>query len=143
MSTPFSPVTASPLLDLHISHPAPGTTRVRVSGEVDLFTATVLLQRLLQVLREQRPTVLDVDLATVTFLDCHGVDALVVARDAARHAGVQLRVSHPQRIVRRVLDLVGLLGIFADPIEVARPPATGPGRTKHGGPPRVPAVKPR
>ena len=125
MSIPFSPAIALPLLDLDISRPSPETTRVRVSGEVDLFTSAVLLQRLLQVLREQRPAVLDLDLAMVTFLDCNGVDALVVARDAARHAGVQMRVSHPQRIVRRVLDLVGLLGIFADPIDVPQPPSTG------------------
>ena len=117
MSIPFSPAVALPLLDLHTSHPSPGTTRVAVSGEVDLYTAAVLLQRLLQVLREQRPVVLDVDLAGVTFLDCTGVDALVVIRDATRRAGIEMRVTHPQRIVRRVLDLVGLLNVLADPAD--------------------------
>lgn len=117
MSVPLSASIALPLLDLHTSHPSPGTARVAVSGEVDLYTAAVLLAGLQQVLREQAPAVLDVDLAEVTFLDCTGVDALVVTRDFARHAGVDMRITHPQRIVRRVLDLVGLLSVLADPAE--------------------------
>jgi anti-anti-sigma factor len=126
MSDPFLPAVSSPLLDLHTSHPSPGTTRVAVSGEVDLYTASVLLGGLLQVLREQAPAILDVDLAAVTFLDCTGVDALVVIRDATRHAGIEMRVTHPQRIVRRVLDLVGLLTVVADPAESPPVAPAGP-----------------
>ena len=109
MSIPLSSTMPSPLLHLDTSHPSPDTTRVAVTGEVDLYTAAILLDGLLQVLREQTAVVLEADLAGVTFLDCAGADALVVARHAAGNLGVQLRITHPQRIVRRVLDLVELL----------------------------------
>lgn len=34
------------------------------------------------------------------------------ARDAALRTGCQLRIMNPQRIVRRVLELTGLLGVL-------------------------------
>jgi anti-anti-sigma factor len=114
MSIPLSSTITSPLLHLDTTHPSPDTTRIAVIGEVDLYTAAILLRGLSQVLREQATGSLEIDLAQVTFLDCTGADALVVARAAARKAGVQMRMTHPQRIVRRVLDLFGLLG---DPVD--------------------------
>jgi anti-anti-sigma factor len=112
MSIPLSRRIASPLLYLDISHPSPGMARVAVSGEIDLYTADALREGLLRVLGEYTPAVLEVDLTEVEFLDCAGVDVLVDAHNAARHAGVRLRVTHPQRIVRRVLDLVGPRGVL-------------------------------
>jgi anti-anti-sigma factor len=128
MSASFSPVIALALLHFDTSYPAPGTTRVIVSGEIDLSTAGALRDRLLQVLREQAPAVLDVDLARVTFLDCAGVGALVAVRNAAVHAGIQMRVTHLQRIARRVLDLVGLLDVLTAPIDLPQPRQTGSGQ---------------
>jgi anti-sigma B factor antagonist len=118
MSIAFSPAVASPQLRLETSDPASGTTTIAVIGEVDLYTAAVLLGGILRVLRMQTAAVLEIDLGRVTFLDCNGADALVVARDAARQAGVRMRVTRPQSIVRRVLDLVGLLGVLADPADL-------------------------
>jgi len=127
MSASFSPVIALAILHFDTSYPTPGTTRVIVSGEVDLSTADALRDRLLEVLREQTPAVLDVDLGRVAFLDCAGVGALVAVRNAAVHAGIQLRVTHLQRIVRRVLDLVGLLDVLT---RIDRPrPRPAPSRT--------------
>jgi anti-anti-sigma factor len=121
MSSTLSPVTA---LTLHIdtSWPSPSTARVAVVGEVDLATAHLLRDRLLGVLREQAPAVLVVDLAGVTFLDCTGISTLVAVRNAAVRSGRQMRVSHPQPIVRRVLDVTGLLGILTAPIDQPQPP---------------------
>ena len=114
MSTKHSPVTA--LTPLHIATMIslpPGTARVLVTGEVDLATAPELRETLLRVLHTQGPAVLDIDLAEVTFLDCAGIGALVAVNNAAAHAGCQVRVCHPQPIVRRVLELTGLLDVFA------------------------------
>lgn len=113
----------------------PGTARVLVTGEVDLATAPELRERLLGVLHTQGPAVLDIDLAEVTFMGCAGVGALVAVNNAAIHAGCQVRVCHPQPIVRRVLELTGLLGVFA--VEPQPPPA-GP---QHP-PGRVPTATP-
>jgi anti-anti-sigma factor len=119
----LSPVTALTQLHIDTSRPSPATTRVAVAGEVDLATASVLRDRLLEVLRDQRPAVLDVDLAEVTFLDCTGIAALVDVRNAAVQTGYQIRVSHLQPIVRRVLDLTGLLGVLTAP---SNEPTTSP-----------------
>jgi anti-anti-sigma factor len=123
MFTTLSPVTALAQPHLDTSWPAPSTVRVAVVGEVDLATAHLLRDRLLGVLREQAPAVLDVDLAGVTFLDCTGISALVAVRNAAMNTGRQVRVTHPQPIVRRVLDVTGLLGPLTAPID--QPLSTG------------------
>ena len=116
MSTKSSPVTALAQLHVDTNSPTPATARVAVAGEVDLATVSVLRERLLNVLHDQSPVVLDVDLAEVTFLDCAGLGALVGVRKAAVDAGCLMRVSHPQPIVRRVLEVTGLLGVFCPPI---------------------------
>jgi anti-anti-sigma factor len=140
MSTTLSPVTALTQLHLDTSWPAPSTARVAVVGEVDLATAHLLRDRLLGVLREQAPAVLDVDLAGVTFLDCTGISALVAVRNAAMHTGRRVRVTHPQPIVRRVLDVTGLLGVLTAPID--QPPTTGSVNPAQTAPTPVAATQP-
>ncbi|MGN9911732.1 STAS domain-containing protein [Phytohabitans sp. LJ34] len=110
--TTFSPVTALAQLHIDTTYPSAVTARVAVVGEVDLATTPMLRERLLRLLRDRSPDLLDVDLAGVTFLDCTGLAALVAVRDAAIQAGHQMRVSHPQPIVRRVLEVTGLLAVF-------------------------------
>jgi anti-anti-sigma factor len=124
-TTMFSPVTMSARLHFDTSYPSAVTSRVAVAGEVDLATTPVLRERLLRVLRDRRPDLLDVDLAGVTFLDCTGLGALVAVRNAAIRAGGQMRVSHPQPIVRRVLEVTGLLGVFTAPTTVPAPSGSG------------------
>ncbi|MEV4297620.1 STAS domain-containing protein [Microbispora rosea] len=63
----------------------------------------------LQVLRRQRPSRIEGDLAGVTFFDASGVRALLMSQTAAAEAGCRLTVVHPSRIAHRVLDIVGLL----------------------------------
>jgi anti-anti-sigma factor len=120
MST-FSSVNAPTQLHIDTTYPSPATARVAVAGEIDLATAAVLRDRLLSVLRDEAPTMLGVDLAGVTFLDCNGINALVAVRNAAVRTGRQMRVTHPQPIVRRVLDLTGLLDVFTAPIDQPQP----------------------
>jgi anti-anti-sigma factor len=121
MSTMLSPVIVLTPLRLDTSWPSPSTAVVAVAGEVDLATAHLLRDRLLGVLDEHGPAVLDVDLAGVTLLDCTGISALVAVRNAAVQTGRQMWVTRPQPIVRRVLDLTGLLGLFTAPIDRPRP----------------------
>jgi anti-anti-sigma factor len=102
------------------SYPSPTTAVVAVVGEVDLATASVLRDRLLDVLRQQAPAVLVVDLAGVTFMDCTGVGALNGVRNTAVDGGRQMWIVHPQPIVRRLLELIGPLGMFTAPADHAR-----------------------
>jgi anti-anti-sigma factor len=119
MSTTLSPASALNPFRIHTTRPAPSMARVAVVGEIDMATAPTLHDRLLTVLNEQTPAVLDVDLAGVTFLDCTGIGVLVAARNAAIHTGAQVRVSHPQPNVRRLLDMAGLLGVLASDMKAA------------------------
>ncbi|HZN20852.1 MAG TPA: STAS domain-containing protein [Micromonosporaceae bacterium] len=131
MSIVFAPVAALAQLYIDMDYSSSsGTARVSVVGEVDLATAPALRDRLVDALHEQNPAVLDVDLAGVTFLDCAGVGALVAARNTAVRSRCQMRVSHPQPIVRRVLELAGTLDVLTASIDEPPPIASGyPSRT--------------
>jgi len=97
-------------------------------------TGHLLRDRLLDVLREQAPAVLNVDLGGVTFLDCTGISALVAARNAAVQAGRQMRVTRPQPIVGRVLEVTGLLDVLTAPIDQPQLLPTRSGHSSGIGP---------
>jgi anti-anti-sigma factor len=118
MSTTSSGVTGLPQLHIGVHCPSPMVARVVVVGEVDLTTAAVLGDGLLRVLDEQAPAVIHVDLAGVAFLDCTGIDALVAVYNRAVRSGCSVRVLHPQPIVRRVLEVTGVVGLLTAPIGV-------------------------
>jgi anti-anti-sigma factor len=118
------------LAQLHVatSRPSPATARVAVIGELDLATAPELRERLLGVLHDYNPDLLEVDLGGVTFLSCAGIGALVGVRNAAVQAGRQMRVTHPQPFVRRILELTGLLGVLTAPTDERSSQPARPGR---------------
>jgi anti-anti-sigma factor len=128
MTAAFSPAPVPalvlPPLRIDVSRPSPVDVGIAVVGEVDMATAHVLHDVLLHVLDEHAPAVLTIDLAGVTFLDCTGISTMVAARNAAIQAGRQVRVTHPQDIVRRVLDLAGLLDALTAPIDRPKPPGS-------------------
>jgi anti-anti-sigma factor len=111
MSDMFAPLTVpTPLHIVAVGCSSPSTVTVAVVGDVDMATSPVLRERLISVLRVDDPAVVEVDLTGVTFLDCAGIGALVAARNAALQVGCRLRVCHLQPIVRRILEVAGLLG---------------------------------
>lgn len=87
---------------------------VMVTGEVDLSTAPRLRQTILDLLAEEPPQGVRVDLAEVPLLDSTGVFVLVDTYKRAKNRGVGLTVEHPQQIVRRVLEICGLLEILTE-----------------------------
>ncbi|RSM47476.1 anti-sigma factor antagonist [Actinoplanes sp. ATCC 53533] len=125
MFTTLSLVTPSAPLSIATSCPSPGTVRVAAVGDIDLSTADVLRIGLLDALSTLRPRRIEVDLAGVTFLDCAGLTVLVVLGRAAARDGCRLRITNPRPIVRRVLDLTGLLdGLTAGFRQAPLPTAT-------------------
>ena len=124
MITTFAPMTPSTQLCIDTSCPSPGTARLAVIGEIDLSTTDLLRARLLNVLSALHPQRIEVDLAGVPFMDCGGLTVLIVAGNAAARAGCQLRITNPQRLVRRILDLTGLLGVLTAEFDQAPPVAT-------------------
>jgi anti-anti-sigma factor len=124
MCTTIPPLIPSAQLSIHTSNVIPGTVRVAVAGEIDLSNAGALLAGLLAVLSAQLPERIDVDLAKVTFMDCGGLTVLVAVGKAAARTRCRLRITNPQPIVRRVLDLTGLLDVLTARFDQTPPVAT-------------------
>ncbi|MET9609367.1 STAS domain-containing protein [Streptomyces sp. NPDC006512] len=78
--------------------------RACVSGEIDFHNAAALREILLIALTSHRCTLL-VDMRSVTFCDCAGLNALLTARLAALRAGRSLRVTAASRPVERLFRL--------------------------------------
>jgi anti-anti-sigma factor len=99
-------------LSVELSGAGTDRPRIAVSGEVDTANAAQLRERMLAVLRHQRPSSLEVDFAGVTFLDAAGVRNLLLCRADAEQAHCQLRLTRVQPAVHRVLEIVGVLATF-------------------------------
>jgi anti-sigma B factor antagonist len=87
-----------------------GLRIVAVADEVDMLTSPQLRTLLLDEL--QSASVLVVDLEGITFLGTSGLAVLVELRDAARSAGVPLRLVCTSRRVLRPLTIAGLVALF-------------------------------
>ena len=90
-----------------------GHTRVRVTGEIDLATATDLRRRLEAVITVSSGD-LELDLGDVPFLDSRGLVALLAARRALHDKDHRLRVLNPSKPVLRVFELSGVLDVMLD-----------------------------
>jgi len=124
MIATFTPATPSTQLTIDTRCPSPGTARLAVIGEIDRSNADMVRARLLNVLSALHPHRIEVDLAGLTFMDCSGLTVLIVAGKAAARTGCQLRITNPQPLVRRILDLTGLLDVLTAAFDEAPPVAT-------------------
>lgn len=101
--------------------------RIVVFGELDEVSAGQLHKAIVDVLRHQRPNCIEIDVHGVTFLDSAGIKTLVLSQADARQLDCHIRVTKPQPIVYRVLEITGLLEHFGLPIpqppRVSRHPA--------------------
>jgi anti-anti-sigma factor len=80
---------------------------VGVIGEIDIASAPTLRDELLAAIRRHGAR-LALDLSSVTFMDCAGINALVAARRHAHLHGGWIRVQHASQRARKVLTLTGL-----------------------------------
>ncbi|MEU9272446.1 STAS domain-containing protein [Streptomyces sp. NPDC048251] len=107
---------------------------IALSGEIDFDSAPLLCACLEQCLREGVHTI-DVDLTSVRFCDCSGLNAFLRAAQRTAAAGGVVRLHHPPPVLARLLDLTGcgflLLG-----------PSSGPLPSRPGYAPAVPAPSP-
>lgn len=88
-------------------HRGPGLVRLALAGDVDLSTCQLLSMSIRDAIDGHAHV--EIDLDRVTFLDSSGVKTLVDGqREAARH-GVSLVVTNEHDLVRRVLDVTGVL----------------------------------
>lgn len=84
-----------------------GHSNIRVTGEIDLATASELHQRLDWVIAAGNGDV-DLDLSDVTFFDASGLAVLLAARQGLLERHHRLTVRNPSKPVLRVLELTGM-----------------------------------
>ncbi len=85
-----------PDLDVHV---------VALSGELDIVSVDFLTA----VLEEVDGSTIVVDLSGLTFMDCRGIAALVVAKNRVLASELgQFVLTGPSGIVRKVLEVAGL-----------------------------------
>ncbi|WP_305783920.1 STAS domain-containing protein [Symbioplanes lichenis] len=87
-------------------------TRIIIQGDVDAVTSDRVFEVFLQALREHRPTCVDMDVSGVTFLDSSGIRTLAQCQAEARRAGSHIVLLNLPPMVRRVLEITGLLHHF-------------------------------
>jgi anti-sigma B factor antagonist len=95
-------------LTIDISEIEDSEVVVAVAGEVDMSTADLLGDALLELLDRD----LTVDLTGVTFLDSSGLSVLVSIRNAALEAGHILRTYGEADNIRAVLEVSGLYDLL-------------------------------
>ncbi len=94
-------------MELEVIEPAPGFFIASPVGDVDLASASPMLDRLLRILRDS-PSLLVVALDRVEFMDSSGLNALVAAHRRAEAMGSTMRIAAPSAIVRKLFRLTGL-----------------------------------
>jgi anti-sigma B factor antagonist len=99
---------------MHIDEQRQGRhTRLRIAGEMTIYEAAALYEKLLASLSEC--DALELDLTGVTELDTAGFQQLYLLRREAVGNGKSLRISAHSAATRDVLDLFRMHPHFADP----------------------------
>jgi anti-anti-sigma factor len=100
-----------------------GSSVVRLEGELDMSTAPRAERALVDELGPDSRTLV-VDLRHLAFCDAAGLRAFVRAGSRAQEVGAKVRLVHPNRLVRRVLEIAEL-GRLIDPGRTEIPGARG------------------
>ena len=93
--------------------------RVRLTGEVDLGAARVLLLDLQQAVEGSRANVL-VDCTDVTYIDSTGMYVLLQARRALERQGRQMHILNAGDKQRRAFEVIGQTDILSEDFRLKR-----------------------
>jgi anti-sigma B factor antagonist len=84
---------------------------VSVGGELDMATAPQLQDQITDLLDSGRARLV-LDLTDLSFCDSTGLSVLVRAKNSCDEIGGSLRLAAPQRGVRRILEVSGLVEVL-------------------------------
>jgi anti-anti-sigma factor len=84
---------------------------VSVAGELDMASAPQLQDQIMELLDQGRSRLV-FDLADASFCDSTGLSVFVRAKNACDEAGGEVRLAAPQRGVRRILEVSGLVEVL-------------------------------
>lgn len=93
------------------------TCALRLEGEMTIFTAGEIKQRLLAPLPDCRR--IDVDLSQVSEMDSAGLQLMILAKREANAMGKEICFVAHSPAVLEVLELCRLTGYFGDPVVMA------------------------
>jgi anti-sigma B factor antagonist len=100
-------------VDISVSQTSAGDVPILVvSGEVDVYSAPALKDRISELIESGNATLI-VDLSGVAFLDSTGLGALVEARAATTEAGGSLPLVCNQERILKLFTITGLDGVFS------------------------------
>jgi anti-sigma B factor antagonist len=91
-----------------------GMSRIEIKGELSIFTAADVRQKLLEALDSEAEV--DVDLSEITEMDSAGMQLLVAAKREAGHRNKPLRFTGHSAAVFELLELCNLSGHLGDPL---------------------------
>jgi len=88
---------------------------VVVSGDVDTGTADAFEERLGRII-DAGARAIDLDLASLDFIDSWGLRVLITVRDRVEVLGGQMRITAATDQVCRLLTMTGLDGMLSDAV---------------------------
>ena len=91
-------------MEIAVENDPSGATVLRVSGRLDLLSASVLRDAVRRRIGQGDVNVV-IDLSGVPYVDSSGIGALIGGLRAAREAGGELRIAAPAEQVVTVLEL--------------------------------------
>ncbi|MGH9126032.1 MAG: STAS domain-containing protein [Acidimicrobiales bacterium] len=100
-----------PELGLEVDAQQSGCTVLTVSGEVDVYSAPLLRQKLLDLAMAGPPRVV-VNLEPVGFLDSTGLGVLVAGLNRFRRQGGELELICSQSRILRLFEITGLTRVL-------------------------------
>lgn len=86
----------------------PDEVVLHLAGEIDVLTVADLSARVNEILADDPPSRLVLDMAGVTFCDSQGLGTLVVLSRKAQHHRAVLALTNVGDFLLRVLDITGL-----------------------------------
>ena len=87
------------------------TLWLELIGALDLVTADLVAEHVELALAE-KPGELILDLDNVKFCDSAGIQIMLRARSAAHRQGARFRIVNVHGIIRRSLEITGVLGVL-------------------------------
>lgn len=84
------------------------TLKLAILGEIDHHCAATLREDLDDAILAAMPRIIDLDLATVDFMDSSGLGVIMGRKATADRIGAEFRLVNPAARIARILDLAGL-----------------------------------
>lgn len=91
-----------------ISETKGDTLYASIVGEIDHHGAAALREELDDAFLSARPSVIELDLATVDFMDSSGLGVIMGRKATADRLGAEFRIVNPTSRIARIIDLAGL-----------------------------------